>query len=141
MSSRLGLACMAVLFAVACGGGPVQIIGRVVDQKGSPVSKAEVATDPETDVVLSNTRGFFSIRQQITDFGETQPVTPGVYRIKVKKFGFEELTVEVKVEGGKTRIADLVLEPRTPDITETAPEQTQEKEMEPDEGSVPKTGI
>lgn len=130
-----------VLTLVACGGGPISIGGRVVDHRGTPVSKAEVATQPETDVVVTNSRGFFVLRQRINDLGETEPIPGGTYRIMVRKFGFEDLDFEVTVEGGQTRVADLILNPRTPDIGETAPEALEEKEIAPDESSIPKTGI
>lgn len=135
MTFLLGLAC------VACGGGPISIAGRVVDHRGTPVAKAEVASQPATDIVVTNTRGFFVLRQTITDMGETAPIGPGKYLITVKKFGFQDLTFEVAVEDGPSKVDDLVLQPRTPDIGETAPDVTEERETQPDEGSTPKTGI
>lgn len=132
---------VGALTLVACGGGPISIGGRVVDHRGTPVQKAEVATQPETDVVVTNSRGFFVLRQRINDLGETEPIPAGTYRIMVRKFGFEDLDFEVTVDGGQTRVADLILQPRTPDIGETAPEALEEKEIAPDESSIPKTGI
>lgn len=133
---------IALFLVTGCGaGGPTIIAGRVVDHKGTPVQKAEVFTEPETDVTMTNSRGFFSLRQRLGEFGESKPIEPGVYRIKVRKFGFEDLIVEVKVEGGPTKVSDLVLQPRTPDIGETAPDPTQEQAVEPDNASTPITGI
>lgn len=125
----------------ACGGGPISIGGRVIDHRGTALPKAEVFTQPETDVAVTNTSGFFVLRQRINEVGETEPIKPGVYRIVVRKFGFEDVAFEVTVEGGKTRVADLVMKPRTPDIGDTAPDVTEERETEPDEGSTPTTGI
>lgn len=138
---RFALIALAASTLLACGGGPISIGGRVIDHRGTPVPKAEVATAPETDVVVSNTRGFFVLRQRINDLGETEPIPPGTYRIMVRKFGFEDLDFEVTVDGGQTRVKDLVMKPRTPDIGETAPEALEEKETAPDEASIPKTGI
>ena len=45
------------------------------------------------------------------------------------------------VEGGPTRVEDLVMQPRTPDIGEAAPEVTEDPERAPDEASTPKSGI
>ncbi|MCA9558151.1 MAG: carboxypeptidase regulatory-like domain-containing protein [Myxococcales bacterium] len=129
------------LLAVGCGAGPVSIGGRVVDHRGTPIQKAEVVTEPETDVSLTNSRGFFVLRQRITEIGETAPIPPGEYTIKVRKFGFEELAFRVAVEGGPTRVEDLVMQPRTPDIGEAAPEVTEDPERAPDEASTPKSGI
>ncbi len=124
------------------GGGPTVIAGRVVDHKGTPIAKAEVFTEPETDLTMTNNRGFFNIRQALSDLGESKPIEPGTYRIKVRKFGFEDLTFEVLVDGGEAKLAqDLVLKPRTPDIGDTAPDPTQEQEVAPDDMSTPITGI
>lgn len=131
----------AALTLVACGGGPISIGGRVVDHRGTPVPKAEVTTLPETDVVVTNTRGFFVLRQRINDLGETEPIPPGAYRIMVRKFGFEDRNFEVEVEGGQTRVEDVILNPRTPDIGDTAPEALEEKPIESDDASTPKVGI
>lgn len=139
--ARLTLFAAAALSLVACGGGPISLGGRVVDHRGTPVPKAEVSTEPETDVVVTNSRGFFVLRQRINDLGETEPIPANTYRIMVRKFGFEDLDFEVTVEGGQTRVDDLILKPRTPDIGDTAPEALEEKEIAPDESSIPKTGI
>lgn len=135
---------VAILFGllcVACGGGPISVAGRVVDHRGTPIAKAEVATSPETDVTVTNNRGFFILERQFNEVGETQPIPPGTYVINVKKFGFQDLSLEVTVESGPSRVDDLVMQPRTPDIGETAPDVTEERETQPDEGSTPKTGI
>ncbi|MEZ4468267.1 MAG: carboxypeptidase-like regulatory domain-containing protein [bacterium] len=135
------LAAPALAALVACGGGPITIGGRVVDHRGSPLAKAEVQTEPETDVVVSNNRGFFLLRQRINDLGETEAILPGVYRVKVRKFGFEDLDFEVKVEDdGPAKVSDLVMQPRTPDIGETAPEVTDERPVTAGETSVPVSG-
>ena len=125
----------------ACGATPVAINGRVVDQNGTPVDKAEVFTEPDTDIVLTNRRGFFSLRQTINDQGEIEPIAPGVYVVKVKKFGFDDLSVEEKIEAGPNRVEDLAMEPRSPDIVETAPEPTEGPERAPDEASTAVQGI
>jgi len=140
-SLRWAGALLAVLLLAACGAAPVTMSGRVIDDRGTAVIKAEVFTEPETDVVMTNKRGFFVLRQKIGETGEAQPIKPGIYTIMVRKFGFEDLTFEVKLEGGKTKIPDLALEPRTPDIAETAPDPTAEQELDPDEGSIPVGGI
>lgn len=136
----IGLALMA-LFTIACGSGPLIISGRVVDHRGVPVTKAEVVTEPQTDLVVTNSRGFFVLRQRINDLGETEPIPVGVYRIHVRKFGFQDLSFDVKAEGGPLKVADLILQPRTPDIGEAAPDVMKEQERAPDEVSVPNQGI
>jgi hypothetical protein len=125
----------------ACGATPISIGGKVVDHRGSPVGKAEVQTEPETDIVQTNDRGFFVLSKRLNDLGETEPLRPGVYRVKVRKFGFEDLDFEVTVEDdGPAKVSDLVLQPRTPDIGETAPEVTEERQITPGDTSVPVSG-
>ncbi|MFN3202144.1 MAG: carboxypeptidase-like regulatory domain-containing protein [Bradymonadia bacterium] len=125
---------------VGCGGQPVSLVGRITDETGAPIPKAEVFTEPDTDVVLTNPKGFFNIRQRINETGEIEPIPPGVYRVRVRKFGFEELGLEIKVEGGPNKVEDLVMKVLTPDIEETAPDPTADPEREPDEASVPIIG-
>ena len=88
---RFALGIVCVLGFSACGAGPLSIKGRIIDDKDTPIQKAEIATQPETDVVVSNSRGFFLLRQRITELGETKPIEPGRYRVTVRKFGFEDL--------------------------------------------------
>ena len=134
------LASVAGSVAVGCGGGPISIKGRVVDARGAPISKAEVATTPETDVVVSNSRGFFVLRQRITELGETEPIKAGVYRLLIRKFGFKEMGIQIKVQGGNNRVKDLILEERTAEFDDTAPDPGAEKKVRPDETSAPKQG-
>lgn len=136
----LSMAVMGTLLA-ACGSAPISIGGKVVDHRGSPVAKAEVQTEPETDIVQTNDRGFFVLNKRLNDLGETEPLRPGVYRVKVRKFGFEDLDFEVTVEDdGPAKVSDLVLQPRTPDIGETAPEVTEERQIQAGDTSVPVSG-
>ena len=125
---------------LACGSQPVSLTGRVLDQKGSPVTKAEVFTEPETDVVMTNARGYFTLRQRLNESGVTEPIPVGLYKIKVRKFGFDDAAFEVTIEEGPTKVPDISLAPRTPDINETAPDPTQEKEFEHDTTSTPVLG-
>lgn len=134
------LAVVASAALIACGSAPVSLSGRILDQKGSAVQKAEVFTEPETDVVMTNNRGFFTLKQRLDESGVSQPIPAGVYKIKVRKFGFEDAAFEVTIEGGPTKVPDITLAPRTPDINETAPDTTQEKEFDNDTTSTPVLG-
>lgn len=134
------LAIVASAALIACGSAPVSLSGRILDQKGSAVQKAEVFTEPETDVVMTNNRGFFTLKQRLDESGVSQQIPAGVYKIKVRKFGFEDAAFEVTIEGGPTKVPDITLAPRTPDINETAPDTTQEKEFDNDTTSTPVLG-
>lgn len=126
---------------VACSSGPTQIKGRVVDHRGAPIAKAVIQTDPPTDTVFSNNRGFFILKQRLNELGDAEAILPGKYAIKVNKSGFEDLAFEVSVEGGSTKLAeDLVMQPRTLDVGEAAPEETKEREVTSGETGVPIQG-
>ena len=137
---RSALALVVSALLIACGTQPVSLSGRILDQKGSAVAKAEVFTEPETDVVMTNNRGFFMLKQRLNESGNSEPISAGVYKIKVRKFGFEDAAFEVTIEGGPTKVPDISLNPRTPDIDETAPDTTQEKEFDNDTTSTPVLG-
>jgi len=126
------------LFLSACGSGPTTIRGRITDATGSPIAKAEVATQPETDVVVSNSRGFFVLRQRITELGESLPIKPGKYRFTIRKFGFEELKFDVNVKAGSNKIKSLQMRERTPDIEDTAPSETQDDQTAPMDSGIQK---
>lgn len=131
---------IAAILLVGCGGQPVSMVGRIIDETGSPIPKAEVFTEPGTDLVLTNPKGLFVIRHRLNDLGETEPIPPGVYTVRVRKFGFEELGFELKIEGGANKVEDMVMKILTPDIEETAPDPTADQEREADEASVPIIG-
>lgn len=132
-----GLAAMLM----ACSGGPITINGRVVDNRGTPISRADVETRPETDSVVTNSRGFFVLKQRLNDIGEAVPIPAGTYRLVVKKYGYEDVEFVVNVEGGKTKLKDLIMNPRTPDIGDAAPDVTEGPAVTGGGTSVPTTGI
>ncbi len=139
--AQLWLLVGLTMMLVACSGGPITIGGRVVDNRGTPISRADVETRPETDSVVTNSRGFFVLKQRLNDMGEAIPIPAGSYRLVVKKYGFEDVELVVNVDGGKTRLKDLIMNPRTPDIGEAAPEVTEGPAVTGGGTSVPKTGI
>jgi hypothetical protein len=140
-SVRLLLVCLSLGTLVGCGAGPISVKGRVVDDNGTPISKAEIATDPATDVVVSNTRGYFVLRQRITELGETDQIQAGKYRLTLRKFGFQDLSFVIPIRKGKNVIKkNIVMQERTPEITDLAPEQMEEQRVEPDGASTPKIG-
>ena len=117
------------------------MVGKVVDDRGGPIAKAEVDTKPETDLVVTNSRGVFVLRQRINDMDEAEPIKPGDYKIRIRKFGYEDLIFALTVEGGKVRIKNKVMKEERPDIGEAAPEQLQEEQVAPEELSTPTQGI
>ena len=134
----LGLTCLAVL-ATGCGGGPIVIKGRVVDERGTPVSQAAIYTRPDTDDILSDSRGFFRLYRSITA-GGIAPIKAGVYKLSIRRAGFKDREITIKVEGGNYRVKDLVLVEKKAEFEDTAPEPGVEKKISPDDSSAPKQG-
>ena len=139
--SWLWLSSCAILLLVGCGAGPVSVRGRIVDDNGTPIQKAEIATEPATDSVVSNSSGYFVLQTRITEQGDTAEIDPGKYRITVRKFGFKARSFVIPVKKGKNVIKkSIVMQERTPEIRDLAPEQMEEQRVEPDGASVPKQG-
>lgn len=124
----------------ACSAGPTQIKGRVVDHRGAPIAKAVIQTDPPTDTVFSSSRGFFVLKQRLNDLGDAEPIQAGEYQIRVTKTGFEDMAADVNVEGGPMQVSDLIMQPRTLDVGEAAPDETQEREVTSGDSSIPVQG-
>ena len=131
---------LVAMLCAACGAGPVSLGGRVVDESGSALHKVEVSTEPETDVVVTNSKGFFLLRQRIDDSGNTQPLKPGDYTVVARKMGYEDFTLKVSVADGPTRVNDLRLKARTLETGDTAPEALEEHKVSGGEGSTPIIG-
>ena len=108
--------------AAACGGGPT-VVGKITDESGAPVERAEVRTDPPTDHVLSNRGGIFVLRQSVTEGGAIAALSAGAYTVVVTKPGYEEARVPVTLADTEARL-DVQLVPRVAQVTPTAPTVT-----------------
>lgn len=130
---------ITALLLAACS-TPTLIKGRVVDARGAPIAKAVIETTPPTDSVVTNSRGFFVLRQRLSSTGDPEPLPPGAYRVRVTKTGFEDLDRDVVARGGTVELAQLVLQPRTLDVGEAAPEALKDKPTLHDDTSPPMVG-
>lgn len=129
-----------LLIGVGCGGGRKAIIGRVIDINGTPVGKAEVSTFPPTDIVLTNRKGIFNIRQVIDAEGNIQPLPEGKYTLTIRKLSFEDLVMDLDFDGGTMKLPSLEMVPQGMEINPTAPTATEEKPLDPSESGPPKQG-
>ncbi len=135
----LFLGCSMLL--TACGGSNLVINGRVLDDHGVAVAKAEVVTEPDTDMVMTNQRGYFSLRQRLNELGEAMPLEPGTYIVRVRKFGFQDVNAKVEAKKGEVKVPDLIMKPKTPDIGDATPDATEERNLGADDTSTPIIGI
>jgi len=97
------------LLVSACG--TTRIVGRVVDGDKKPVQAASVETDPPSDFIVTNHFGFFIIDRQLDATNAIQPLTPGTYKVVVKKLGYKRKTIPgVELEdGAEFKLGDVVL--------------------------------
>lgn len=123
-----------------CGGGGNAIVGRVVDLNGKGVPKAEVSTEPPTDLVLTNPRGKFSIRQVLFDDGTVAPIDEGKYVLTIRQLGYEDVVMELDYDGGTMEIPEMEMVPKGMEIDPTAPMPTQEYEHDPTNPQTPVQG-
>ena len=100
LKSYLILALISVS-GVACTAKKIIISGQVVSASGLPVTRAEVVTQPPTDIVSTDQNGYFIIDRKIMRAtGEKQNIPPAVYQIRVSREGFLPLEFSVKAEKG-----------------------------------------
>ncbi|MBU0551269.1 carboxypeptidase-like regulatory domain-containing protein [Myxococcota bacterium] len=123
-------------------GGPTQIQGQVINEKGIAVERAEVQTEPETDLALSNQKGYFILRQRIDSLNNKESaITPGIYTIKVIKEGYQTLKLEVEIKSGHNLLKPLTLKEKVLNIGDAAPDATKDKEYTPGDTSTPHIGL
>ena len=75
------------------------IRGRVLDSLGKPIANAEAALAGTPHRTISNSSGAYVLR----DIGE------GRYRLVVRRFGYEPVTLDANITGSDTLDADVVL--------------------------------
>lgn len=125
---------------LACGGGPIAIKGRVLDDKGTAIKGAEINTEPATDTVQTTGQGYFVLSRRLSDEGDPLPLEPGTYTIQVRMLGFADAEVQVKVESGDVVLPSITLLTKELDVGDTAPDASDEKENTMDDSSTPTNG-
>lgn len=105
---------LAVLM-FGCGAGPTAIVGTITDETMAPVYRAEVITEPHTELVLTNRKGMFSITQVFDEQDLGQSLPSGHYKIIVRRTGFTDLEFEVDVDG-PTRLEPRMMTPKILDV-------------------------
>ena len=108
LSRAVGALVLSLTIA-ACG--TTKIVGRVVDDEKKPVQAASIETDPPTDFIVTNHFGFFVIDRQLDATNTVQPLTPGDYKVIIKKLGFKPKTIpSVALEDGQeAALGDITL--------------------------------
>ena len=108
---------LSLLSLAILGCGQAKIVGKVVDDKGGAVQAAQIETDPPTDFIITNQNGFFVIDRHLDDANQVKPLQPREYRIRIKKLGYTEKVVPVKVEGrSEYNLGEVVLKQKRIDM-------------------------
>lgn len=123
----------------ACGGGASVLHGRVLSEDGAPLAGAQIETEPETDLAVSNKSGHFTIRHVAAADGSSKPIPAGTYKIKVKLFGYADASIDATV-GEEAPKAEVILSKRRPDTEVDAPTTTAESFKDPGQVSTPVGG-
>jgi len=80
-----------------------EIIGRVTDSgSGTPLSAANISTNPPTSAVITDAEGHYVIRN----------IPPGTYTVTAATSDHMSMVVDVAVVAGQTTTADLSLSPQ-----------------------------
>lgn len=129
---------MLAVALAACGGAP-RIVGTVVDEDGQPVAKAEVRTEPASDLELSDDKGRFYIERVLGE-GEPQPLPAGAYKLIVSKLPGFEVTEQMLDVSGETTVR-VELKAKEADIgPAVSPNPVKEKPIDPSDPNPPKDG-
>lgn len=91
----------AVTPAPATAQRPAELVGRVVDERGAPVEGVHLELVEAGVRTTTNTAGGYRFRS----------VSPGRYTLTARRLGYRDRVVGVELEGGRTRVLDLSLEP------------------------------
>jgi hypothetical protein len=124
----------------ACGGGPIAIKGRVLDDKGTAIKGAEINTDPITDTVQTTGQGYFVLSRRISEGGDPLPLEAGSYTVQIRMLGFADAEVKVTVESGDVVLPSVTLLPKELDVGDTAPDALDEKPTDMDSSNTPTQG-
>ena len=105
------------LSCAACA-SRVQIGGQIIDADGTRLSSARVETIPPTERVVTDREGFFLLRRRILSADEESPIEPGLYRFRVIKENFRELTFEREIQSGRNWLGKHIMEADTPEVSD-----------------------
>ncbi|MBM4319244.1 MAG: carboxypeptidase regulatory-like domain-containing protein [Deltaproteobacteria bacterium] len=109
----LGLAALGWL----CGCGTTLVRGQVLDDQKQPVRGAAIATEPPTDMRISDQQGRFAVERLIDQNNNIQPLTPGSYTLIIRKLGFEDKTLPIQLEKRQELdLGSVVLERKKLDV-------------------------
>ena len=113
MTRSVGLTLLVLLSG--CGGRRA-IMGRVIDEHGAPIHRAEIRTEPTTDIVLTNDNGAFTIRQALAKDGGFSPIKADQYTLIVRQHGYVDLVMDLDYDGGVMQLPILEMVPTSRDF-------------------------
>ena len=115
---------VATLFA--CTPAKIIISGQIKTNTGLPISKAKVQTSPRTDLVTTDTDGYFYLTRVLGGANPTS-IRPGVYLVSIKKDGFKDIKFRVRAEKGNVWTKSRIMEAEEAPVPVVAPVTTDEE--------------
>ena len=85
---------------IGCGGAPLILKGRVINETGLALQGASVKTEPYTDSVSTNQQGQFFINRRLIDGGrQIKKLEAGAYHLIIDLTGYQTLKIPIKLGG------------------------------------------
>ncbi len=132
---------LSCLLLLACSGPPPALIARVLDPDGQPIQRAEVSTEPHTEVVLSNSSGIFAIHNVLDQQGHGEPIPSGEYLIRIAHIEYQPQEIKVQLQEGQQHLPDVILQPKQgPVIKDGAPIPLADPKIDPGRAGPPVGG-
>jgi hypothetical protein len=120
---RLTVLTFCLLISVGCTPSKIMISGQVVSNNGLPIDRAEVTTNPPTDVVTTDREGYFFLTRRVGGAtGQAANIEAGIYNITVRKDGYQPLTIQVNALKGKVWAKRHKMEAEKALVPEVAPD-------------------
>lgn len=131
---RLGVLMILVASLSGWGCTPKMIVisGQIIQSSGLPIDRAQVVSIPSTDIVTTDTKGYFYIKRRvIPGTSELANITPGRYMIRVTREGYQPLEFSVMAQKGNVWANRHVMQSEQALIEKVAPEKSEIEEIAP----------
>lgn len=122
----------ACFLGLGCTPKTIVISGQIIQSSGLPIDRAQVVSVPTTDIVTTDTKGYFYIKRRvIPGTSELANIGPGRYMIRVTREGYQPLEFSVMAQKGNVWANRHVMQSEQALIEKVAPEKSEVEEIAP----------